>query len=113
MSGFGAIARIRQLEHCCRALGFEFARPKHGMRNHDVLALIPIADQLPVYSREAEVFVGTIEELEVWLRGVEWARQYDQLLRLSNQTKRERREQAFRNQQLMAILSKNFQEDKK
>ena len=36
---------------------------------------------MPIYSRDAEVFCGTLEQLDVWLRGVEWARNYDYLLR--------------------------------
>jgi elongation factor P--beta-lysine ligase len=59
---------------------------------------------LPVYARDAQVFVGTIEQLEVWLRGVEWARQYDMLLRVSDDKKRKRKEQDERNRQLVQRL---------
>jgi hypothetical protein len=45
-------------------------------------------DAVPIYARDTEVFRGTLEELEVWLRGVEWARDYDRMLRISDDKKR-------------------------
>ena len=50
------------------------------------------------------VFVGSIESLEMWLRGVEWARKYDVMLGLSDDKKRQRKEQDERNRQLVRIL---------
>ena len=109
MMEFNTLLQIRRLEHRCLDLGFKFSAPRHGMRNHDVIALVPAGDQLPIYSRDAELFVGTFEELEIWLRGVEWARQYDQLLKVSDQKRREQREQRYREQRLVEILSSTKQ----
>ena len=50
------------------------------------------------------VFVGSIESLDMWLRGVEWARKYDVMLGLSDDKKRQRKEQDERNRQLVRIL---------
>jgi hypothetical protein len=67
--------------------------------------LYPKQDSLPIYSRDAELFTGTIEQLEVWLRGLEWARDYDRmLLGKALDKKRQRREQDHRNQQLLEHL---------
>ena len=79
----------------------------------DVVAVKPKDEvSLPVYSRDAEIFIGTIEDLEQWLRGVEWARKYDNMLfGPRHNVNRERREQNFRNEQLVKILSKEINDD--
>ena len=69
------------------------------------MSLIPKdADALPIYSRDAELFVGSIERLEDWLAGVKWARDYDMMCRISTDEKRTAAEQKERNRQLMRTL---------
>jgi hypothetical protein len=108
MSGYSDIVRMRRLEKEANELGFMLANPKNGYYQNswgDVVALIPKdQDSVPIYSREAEVFMGTLEQLDIWLRGVEWARQYDNLLRVSDDKKRSRKEQDLRNKQMVARL---------
>lgn len=108
MSGYHDILKLRRLEKEANELGFMFANPKNGHYYNfpgDSVSLVP-KDQnsVPVYSRDAEVFVGSLEQLDVWLRGVEWARQYDMLLKVSDDKKRTRKEQDMLNQQLVARL---------
>jgi len=107
MSGFETVLKIRRLERECDELGLMFSQSKHGSYyGGDVLALKP-KDQnsLPVYSRDAEVFLGTIAELEVWLRGIQWARQYDRMVfGVKHDKTRERKEQDERNRQLMTMI---------
>jgi hypothetical protein len=91
MSGYQTILRIRRIEETVAKLGFMLAKSRHGWDNSnpDMVALKPRDDDaVPGYSRDAEVFRGTLEELEVWLRGVEWARSYDRVLRISDDKKR-------------------------
>lgn len=107
MSGYHTIIRLRRIEEQIAHLGFMFCYPKHGGGTGDVemVALRPAtAESVPIYSRDAEVFCGTLEQLEVWLRGVAWARDYDRMLRVSDDKKRARKEQDVRNQQLMQRL---------
>ena len=106
MSGFETVLRIRRLERECDELGLMFCQSKFGSYGTDVLALKPKnQDSLPVYSRDAEVFLGTIAELEVWLRGIQWARQYDRMVfGVKHDKVRERKEQDERNRQLISIL---------
>lgn len=106
MAGYHLILKIRRLEEECSNLGFVLCYPKYGGTiEYDMVALKPKdQDSLPIYTRDAELFRGTIEELEVWVRGVEWARQYDKMLRLSDDIKRERKEQDARNDQLARML---------
>ena len=107
MAGYNSVLAVRRLEKECDELGFMMCHPRHyNSGEYGMMVAIKPKDQdsLPVYARDAELFVGTLEDLRVWLRGVEWARQYDELLRLSNTKKRERREQDERNRKLVAIL---------
>ena len=62
------------------------------------------ADALPIYTRDAELFVGSIERLEDWLAGVRWARDYDRMCKISDDEKRSKAEQKERNRQLMHTL---------
>lgn len=99
MSGYNLVLKLRQLEERVNKLGFMFAHSRHNYNNEfgDVVALKPKdADSVPIYARDAEVFVGTLKDLEYWLMGVDWARQYDRLIKLSDDKKRAAKEDAER-----------------
>lgn len=103
MSGYSLIRKIRYLEEECHKLGFQITHARHFHQEFgDVLALKPRDDCLPVYSRDAEVFIGTIQDLERWLQGFHVARKYDSLL-LGNKhdALRDRKEQDYRNEVLL------------
>lgn len=107
MSGYGTVLKIRRLEQEIDALGLRWGYSKMGSwgynQSDEVIALFPKDDEsLPIYSRDAELFTGTIEQVEVWLRGLAWAREYDRML-LGNslEKKRERKEQDYRNRELL------------
>ena len=109
MSGIELIQKIHRLEDDVDSLGLRMVRPQYhsGVGYGNTIALIPKdASSLPVYSRDAEIFIGTLEELDHWLIGVAWARNYDILLRLSDPKKRERKEQDKRNHNLMNLLKR-------
>lgn len=115
MAGYNLLIKIRRLEEECDKLGFLLCHSKHGHHREygDVVALKP-KDQnsLPIYSRDAELFCGTFDDLEVWLRGLQWARDYDRMLfGKSHETKRERKEQDWRNRNLVSILTKEEKVD--
>jgi hypothetical protein len=107
MSGWETIQRIKRVEQMIDELGFKFSKSKHSewTDNHGALSLKPKdPDALPIYSRDAELFIGTIERLEDWLAGVRWAREYDMMLKLTDEKKRNNAEQKERNRQLMRTL---------
>ena len=107
MSGWNTIERIRNVEKRIDELGFKFSKSKHSdwSDDHGALSLKPKdPDALPIYSRDAELFIGSIERLEDWLAGVQWARDYDMMLKLSDDKKRAAAEQKERNRQLMRTL---------
>jgi hypothetical protein len=104
MSGYNTILRIRKIEERVDKLGFMLAYPRHrSSYEGDYVALKPKDEHvLPIYVRDAEVFTGTLEELQVWLTGVEWARDYDSMLRLSDDKKRIAAEDKERTRQQLA-----------
>jgi hypothetical protein len=112
MSGWNTIQRIKRIEEEIDKLGFKFSKSKHTdwSEDHGALSLVPKDHEaLPIYSRDAELFIGSIERLEDWLHGVRWAREYDMMLRLSDDTKREAAEQKEKNRQLMRTLKEGKQ----
>ena len=107
MAGWNTIQRIRNIEEKIDKLGFKFSKSKHSdwSEDHGALSLVPKDHEaLPIYSRDAELFVGSLERLEDWLAGVRWAREYDMMLKLSDEKKREAAEQKEKNRQLMRTL---------
>jgi hypothetical protein len=107
MSGWETIQKIKRVEQLIDELGFKFAKSKHSdwTDAHGALSLKPKdPDALPIYSRDAELFIGTVERLEDWLAGVQWAREYDKMLKLTDDKKRNNAEQKERNRQLMRTL---------
>lgn len=110
MSGWNTIQRIKRIEEEIDKLGFKFAKSKHGdfTELHGALSLVPKdQDALPIYSRDAELFVGSLERLEDWLSGVKWARDYDAMLRVSDDAKRARKEQDWRNKSLLTQIKES------
>jgi hypothetical protein len=107
MSGWNTIQRIKRIEEQVDKLGLKFKRPKHGDWESEErsLSLVPKDDDaLPIYSRDAELYVGSLEQLETWLYGVKWARDYDMMLKLGDDAKRAKAEQKERNRLLMRTL---------
>ena len=99
MSGYKLVCEIHQLEEKVEALGFMLCSPKLHTASYsdDLVALKPRdASSVPVYARDAEVFVGTLTQLRQWLLGVVWARDYDRMLNVSNDQKRAQGEDRYR-----------------
>jgi hypothetical protein len=111
MAGYQAVLALRVLEHEVDKLGFMLCAPKSGWGGDDFNNLVSIkpkdADSLPIYARDAELFRGTLEELRVWVRGVLWAREYDSMLKVSDEKKRALKEDHERGRQLIAKLKKD------
>jgi hypothetical protein len=107
MSGWNTIQRIKRVEQAIDELGFKFSKSKHSdwTEDHGALSLVPKDHEaLPIYSRDAELFVGSLERLEDWLAGVRWAREYDMMLKLTDEKKRTAAEQKEKNRILMRTL---------
>jgi len=62
---------------------------------------------LPIYSRDAVLFAGSLEAADKFMQGVLWAQDYDRMLKVSDVKKRTRKEQDVRNQQLVCMLTRS------
>ena len=106
MSGYQTYTRFQRIEAQAEMLGFRIGNPKNGMWSggDDLVALYPRDTELPTYSRDAELFVGTFGQLEIWLQGWVKAQQYDMLLRLTDDKKRKKAEvREIERQRLQAL----------
>ena len=95
--GYGLILKIQALEKQLHDLGMRWGYDRHGQawgdgKFGDTVAVFPRDDELPAYARDAMLFSGTITDLQYWLNGLKWARDYDYLLKVSDNTKREKAE---------------------
>lgn len=103
--GWNTVQKIKRVEDMANKMGFEFSvGSNHYSDLGDSIHLIPIGDALPHYRRGAEIFSGSIEDIGTWLEGLQWARNYDEMLRVSNEKKRTEREQVERNKQLLQMV---------
>lgn len=117
MAGYHAVLALHRLEERIDRMGFRMGHPRHGnYRNEfgDMVALFPKEDTLPVYSRDAELFIGTLEQMEHWLNGWEKLETYHRmLLGKSFEDKVQRKEQDYRNQLLLNQIREAGKEEVK
>lgn len=102
MSGYSTYTRWQRIEAQAKSLGFSLANPRHGWGTSgetDQVALYPEGEALPVYTRDAEIFVGTFSQVETFLYGWSRAQQYDMLLRITDDKKRKKYEDRERARQ--------------
>ena len=106
MAGWNTIKQVHSLEKQASKLGMKFVSYRHDNKYGDNVALVPKdSNALPIYARDAELFVGSLEAADYFMRGIEWARDYDRMVIDKNtDEKRERKEQDERNKQLVRLL---------
>ena len=110
MAGYQAVLALRRLEEEVDKLGFMLCDPKTGWGGDDfnnLAGIKPKDNALPIYTRDAEIFRGTLEEIRVWVKGVHWAREYDRMLKVSDDKTRAKKEDHERGRQLIAKLKKD------
>lgn len=106
--GYSTILQIRRVEAKASELGFMFVYPRyarHGSEGQEFIALEPKDSySLPIYDRGVQLYRGTLNDIEHFMSGIEWARNYDYMLKVSTNQKRERKEQDARNKKLINLL---------
>ena len=94
--GINMIERIDRVRDLVDRLGFRIGHsPYHAIEDNDSLSLYAKADCLPIYARDAVLFTGTLADLEQWLSGVQWARQYDAYVNACSDKRRGQAEQKY------------------
>lgn len=106
MAGYNLIRQIKDLEEKCDSIGLVITYSRHGSYDHDVVAVkAKDSESLPFFSRDAELFVGSLEQLNCWLNGIFWARDYDTMaFGRKHDDNRAKKEQVYRHKQLVRIL---------
>ncbi len=103
MSGYSTYTRFQRIEAQAKSLGFRLGNPKHGhwegSGNTDQVALFPDEEALPIFSRDAEIFVGTFGQMETFLTGWVRAQQYDAILGTVDDKRRKKYEDKERERQ--------------
>lgn len=110
MTGWVDVQRMKRIEETANEYGFMLAAGSYTWGNDsptNPIYLKPLDEMLPQYSRDAEIFSGSLEEIDRFLLGIRWARQYDEQLKVSNATLRERKEQDCRNKQLLDTIKES------
>ena len=108
--GWNDVQRVKRVEAQAEALGMKFTSSSVGHSWVDIgsgpetICLRPKDDCLPHYHRDARLFTGTVEQIEEWLRGIVWAREYDSMLKLTNSKKRIAKEDNERQKHLMKTI---------
>lgn len=102
--GWNDLERMKRVEARANALGFELSDNGGQFGEFTAIYVKPKDELLPIYSRTANFFIGSIESIENWLDGIEWSRHYDELLKVSNDKKRAKQEDRVRDQHLMKTL---------
>jgi hypothetical protein len=106
MTGYSTYMRWQRIEAQAKSLGFRLGNLKHGQwggsGDLDQVALFPDEEALPIYARDAEIFVGTFAHIEVFLNGWVRAQQYDAMLRMTDEKKRKKYEDKERDRQRWA-----------
>ena len=103
MTGYHQYHRLIRIEEKARDLGFRITNSPWSPHESGI-SLAPRDEELPIYSRDASLFTGSMEEAEFFLYGIEWARKYDELMKVSSAKIRLRKEQDERNVQLANLL---------
>ena len=95
MTGYSLILKIQALEKQLHDLGMRWGYDSRGGYNNefgDIVAVFPREEALPIYVRDAVLFCGNLKQLETWLAGIRWARDYDRMLRISDKDRRKKGE---------------------
>ena len=96
--------QVKELEETADRLGFYISL--HSKYSGDRLGLYAKDDCLPIYSRDAELYTGSVCELLQFLRGWQSCQTYYTMLGF-NKKKVDRAEQNHRNDDLLRALSTN------
>lgn len=90
--GMSMIERIDRVRAVADRLGFRMGKTPYShfsaADSIDNIALYPKDDCLPIYTRDVIIFEGNLVELEYWIKGLDWARQYDSYLGVANEQRR-------------------------
>ena len=102
--GFDAFLSYQNTLERANKLGFTFGRPKYSYNNEDNIGLFPLNDDLPIYVRDAMLACGDLTQIQAFLAGVEFARNYDEMMKVSSDKTRAKKEHEYRKNKMFKQL---------
>jgi hypothetical protein len=81
------IEQLERLRGRLTKLGYVMSPSKYSTSGDYLIGVYPLNDKLPIYSRDAELFTGTTEAIESWLRGIEHRNDYLTMLKATSDDK--------------------------
>ena len=112
VAGWQLLQSFRNVEARANKIGLKFGPSKFIGMQFDTIALVPFDEHLPIYNREAEVFTGTLQDIDKWLQGITWARNYDDLMKVSNDEKRQTAESKYNQRELLKVIRDGAKSEK-
>ena len=107
------IQKLEALKIRLNKLGLVMSQSKYSYSGEYSIGVYPIDDKLPIYSRDAELFSGSTEMIEAWLRGFERCNEYLLMLKAFNPKKVKSLEEKYiKNRTQRAMLEKIQNPDK-
>ena len=109
------ILELRRLEEYAAKLGFCLGNTRFPAvgRTGQPVALLPADNCLVIYSRDAEIYCGSTRDIDAFLSGWEKGQQYLKLLGAVTDARIQKKEQDFRNEVLVQLLSQQESGTKK
>ena len=105
MINWDTIQKIERVKARAHDLGFKMEQWSTGPFNPtDQIVLRPRDDKLPAYSRDADIHVGDLHSIDMFLRGIAWNQTYMELIRAADTKRVEKCEQDIRNRNLVRRL---------
>lgn len=106
--GWNTIQKYLSLKQRLNSFGLELGKANHWHVDQDCLAVHPLGEHgAPCFSRDAELFVGTLGEVEHWFKGYETAYKYLIMIDATSDKKIRKCEQSIENQNLLKLLKQN------
>jgi hypothetical protein len=110
---FYDIQTLETLKFRLKKLGYVMRQSKHSSGNY-AIGIYALDDQLPIYSRDAELFSGDTESISAWIQGIEHRNSYLYMLKATNDEKIKALEDKYVNSRIQrGMLEKIKNPDKK
>lgn len=75
---------LKRVEDRLKFLGYQMTSSRWGTGE---IGVQPLDDKNPLYSRDAQVFSGTVEQIACWIKGVEHQYDYLKMLKATSEKK--------------------------
>ena len=105
MINWDTIQKIESVRKRAHELGFKLERySSSAFDSSNEIVLRPRDEELPAFIRDADITVGDLHSIDLFLRGIMWHRDYMGIIRAADSKRIEKCEQTVRNANLVRRL---------